>query len=337
VSSGVGATAIGVNAQSTGDTSVSIGNLTKSQMVNSIAIGDKSFVGLGGTNGIAIGLQNTVTGSGAVALGNTNTVTGANSFAFGSGITAAGSNAIVLGSGSDGSRSNAVSVGAAGAERQIVNVAAGTKNTDAVNLGQMNQAIAQAGSGPNLVTQDATSGDILVAGGTNGSHVNFAGASGPRELTGVAAGTTANSASTIGQLTPVVAALGGGAGIDPTTGKVTGPTYNIQGQTTHDVGSALTTLDSGINNLKDEMNAGGIGLVTQDATTRDINVGASTDGGVVNVAGTAGNRKITGVANGDVTSSSVDAINGSQLAGLSSIVATAIGGGSMMNSDGSIS
>jgi hypothetical protein len=44
----------------------------------------------------------------------------------------------------------------------------------------------------------------------------------------------------------------------------------------------------------------------------------------------------TGVAAGDVSSSSIDAINGSQLAGVSSSFATAIGGGSMMNADGSI-
>ena len=51
----------------------------------------------------------------------------------------------------------------------------------------------------------------------------------------------------------------------------------------------------------------------QDATTRVITVGAATDGTVVDVSGTSGNRTITGVANGAVTSTSTDAVNGSQL------------------------
>jgi autotransporter adhesin len=42
----------------------------------------------------------------------------------------------------DGGLSNVVSVGSVGGERQIVNVAAGTRATDAVNVGQMNTGLA---------------------------------------------------------------------------------------------------------------------------------------------------------------------------------------------------
>jgi autotransporter adhesin len=75
-------------------------------------------------------------GFGAVASGNHSTALGANA-------SATGSNSVALGYGSsDDGRDNVVSVGAAGAERQITNVAAGTEDTDAVNVGQLHQGLA---------------------------------------------------------------------------------------------------------------------------------------------------------------------------------------------------
>ncbi|HFX3572054.1 TPA: YadA-like family protein, partial [Pseudomonas aeruginosa] len=65
-------------------------------------------------------------GDGSVAVGK------------GSSATAAGS--VALGAGSVADRANTVSVGAAGGERQITNVRAGTAATDAVNLSQMQAA-----------------------------------------------------------------------------------------------------------------------------------------------------------------------------------------------------
>src|SRR3546814_14466413 len=53
-------------------------------------------------------------------------------------------NSVALGNGSVADRANTVSVGAAGQERQIVNVAAGTSDTDAVNVAQLNKATASA-------------------------------------------------------------------------------------------------------------------------------------------------------------------------------------------------
>src|SRR5690606_41157957 len=48
-------------------------------------------------------------------------------------------NSVALGSGSIADRERTVSVGAAGLERQITNVAAGTEDTDAVNVAQLNE------------------------------------------------------------------------------------------------------------------------------------------------------------------------------------------------------
>src|SRR3546814_7720468 len=48
-------------------------------------------------------------------------------------------NSVALGAGSVADRINSVSVGDAGSERQVTNVAAGTEDTDAVNLAQLQE------------------------------------------------------------------------------------------------------------------------------------------------------------------------------------------------------
>ncbi|ANB73976.1 hypothetical protein AYM40_17590 [Paraburkholderia phytofirmans OLGA172] len=187
-----------------------------------------------------------------------------------------------------------------------------------------------------LVQQDQTSRDLMVASDKDGAHVNFAGTAGARELVGVAAGTTSNSAVNVGQLSPVVASLGGGAQVNA-DGSVTGPTYHVQGGTQNTVGGALDSLDNGLSTLQTQINNGSIGMVTQDQTSRDILVGAATDGLRVNMAGTAGNRVVTGVAAGAVNASSSDAVNGAQLHANAKSTADALGGGSTVNEDGTIS
>ncbi|MFL9862651.1 YadA-like family protein [Paraburkholderia fungorum] len=187
-----------------------------------------------------------------------------------------------------------------------------------------------------LVQQDQRSGDLTVAGNTGGTHVNFVGSAGPRELIGVAAGTTSNSAVNLGQLNPVVASLGGGAQVNA-DGSFVSPTYHMQGGTQNTVGGALDTLDTNLTSLESQINNGSIGIVTQDSTSRDILVGAATDGLRVNMAGTAGNRVVTGVAAGAVNADSVDAVNGSQLHANAASTAAALGGGSTVNADGTIS
>ncbi|MCP2085632.1 UNVERIFIED_ORG: autotransporter adhesin [Paraburkholderia sediminicola] len=187
-----------------------------------------------------------------------------------------------------------------------------------------------------LVQQDQNTRDLMVASDKDGAHVNFAGTAGARELIGVAAGTTSNSAVNVGQLSPVVASLGGGAQVNA-DGSVTGPTYHVQGGTQNTVGGALDSLDNGLSTLQTQINNGSIGMVTQNQTSRDILVGAATDGLRVNMAGTAGNRVVTGVAAGAVNASSSDAVNGAQLHANAQSTADALGGGSTVNEDGTIS
>lgn len=81
----------------------------------------------------ATGSKSAAGGSGAVA-------SAANSIALGNNANAIADDSVALGNGSVADRTNTVSVGAVGAERQIANVAAGTANTDAVNVKQLNTA-----------------------------------------------------------------------------------------------------------------------------------------------------------------------------------------------------
>jgi len=73
------------------------------------------------------------------------------------------------------------------------------------------------------------------------------------------------------------------------------------------------------------------------ATANDVDFNNVTVGGAngVRIDGTTG--KISGVAAGDVNPTSTDAINGSQLAGTAKSVSDALGGGSTVNPDGTVS
>ena len=61
---------------------------------------------------------------------------------MGNNASATHANSVALGNGSVTSGANTVSVGGAGNERRITNVAAGSNSTDAVNVTQLNAAIA---------------------------------------------------------------------------------------------------------------------------------------------------------------------------------------------------
>ncbi|WP_081081118.1 ESPR-type extended signal peptide-containing protein [Burkholderia territorii] len=98
-----------------------------------------------------------------------------------------------------------------------------------------------------------------------------------------------------------------------------------------------TTDISTINGRLDNLSSGTSGLIQQATAGEDLTVGANTDGAAVNFSGTAGTRKLTGIAAGEVSATSSDAANGAQLHGVADSVATAIGGDSVVNADGTIS
>ena len=166
--SGAYSTAIGYQANGSGTNAVAIGKGAQATGDNSISIGTGNVVSGNGSG--AIGDPNTVSGNASYVMGNDNKVTTDNTFVLGNNVTKTVANSVVLGNqssaeavhtgsytykGANDSKvagipvatNGVVSVGAAGAERQIQNVAAGVvsaTSTDAINGSQLyhtNQAI----------------------------------------------------------------------------------------------------------------------------------------------------------------------------------------------------
>lgn len=147
--SGVGSVAIGFNAQASGSASTAIGLIARATARSTTALGEAAIASA--NNAIAIGGNSLATGSFSTALGQASRATAVSSLAAGQGAlaesdgaVALGANAearaedaVALGRGAIADQANTVSVGRAGAERRIVNVAAGTAPTDAVNLAQL--------------------------------------------------------------------------------------------------------------------------------------------------------------------------------------------------------
>ncbi len=72
-----------------------------------------------------------------IAIGGNAFANGTRTLAIGANAVVSGTNSVAIGYGSQASEANTVSVGTSIAGRRIVNVAEGTKTTDAVNLGQV--------------------------------------------------------------------------------------------------------------------------------------------------------------------------------------------------------
>jgi autotransporter adhesin len=96
-----------------------------------------------GANAVASGATSVASGTNAVASAANTSATANNAVAVGANASATANNSVALGAGSVADRANAVSVGttAAGGQRQVTNVAAGTDGTDAVNVNQMQQSV----------------------------------------------------------------------------------------------------------------------------------------------------------------------------------------------------
>jgi len=172
-----------------------------------------------------------------------------------------------------------------------------------------------------LVQQAMPGANITVAAATDGAVVDITGTAGTRTVTGVTAG--ALSASSVDAVN--------GSQLYATNQQVSTNTTNIATNTTNIAGNT-----SAITNLTNNINSGAVGLVQQAAPGANITVAASTDGTVVDMTGTAGTRTVTGVMAGAVNATSVDAINGTQLYGVTQSIANVIGGGSVVNNDGTI-
>ena len=242
------------------------------------------------------------------------TAAGAEAVAIGAGASAAAGNAVALGSGSVADRENTVSVGAAGAQRQLVNVAAATEATDAVNLGQLQAS-----------EQGALRYDLAADGSIDYGSATLGNGDTATTLRNVAAGRVAadsgeavNGAQLSGVSQSLAIHLGGGAGVDA-TGAVTAPTYVINtvaadGAVSQgdygDVGSAFDAVSGSLANVADRADTVDRLAVKYDADAD----GNASDTITLVGAGTGAGVLLDNLADGSVTAGSRQAINGGQLA-----------------------
>ncbi|WJI17409.1 YadA-like family protein [Pseudoxanthomonas winnipegensis] len=276
---------------------------------HSVVVGDNAS---GSANGQTIlGADATSDQANSVALGyRSNASRGAASSYTAYGLTTAQTSA------------GEVAIGATGSERQLTHVAAGNEDTDAVNVAQLRGAVSQIQAiGDGAVMYDVDAGGVVL------DHVTL-GATGSGAAAGIsnlAAGVAQNDAVNVGQLAPAVAALGGGAGIDASTGAVAGPVYSLDDGTNTgtranytNVGTALENLDgrttSNTTNITNLLE-GAAGLVRQDPNSLTVTVAGQTGGTGVSFRNASGQaRTLSGVAAGQQDE---DAVNMAQLRSVS--------------------
>jgi trimeric autotransporter adhesin len=273
-----GAVAIGLDTLADGNKATSLGIRASASATSSVAIGDSASAT--GTEGVAIGVSSKAMGNSGIALGNTASAAGNAGVALGYSTQASGSYSAALGYKAIASGDSSIALGAN----------ANASTTGSVALGQ--------GS---------------VADRANAVSVGTTAVGGQRQIINVAAGTQGTDAVNLNQLATsagsIASAIGGGSVVNA-DGSITAPSYIVQGATVTNLGAAIGGLDTGLTTANDnittitnqlgDLASGTIGLVQQTAagSNAPITVGANTDGATVNFAGTAGNRVLSGVANG---------------------------------------
>ena len=217
-----------------------------------------------------------------------------------------------------GAQIGAVSVGNDDQKRQIINVAAGNQDTDAVNVAQLKNVGVRVGADTNTATigTNKVAADFLAYNG----QLNIKGDN--NRVTTVsendANGKDANVNVKFDYDGLVKAKTGSAVTVDQKTdgnGKTyfeidaaASKTVVANGKNTTVTGTG-TTADPYKVNVQGALT--GISSITNDSGGKIefATTGTTISGGPVNVS----NNKITGVANGDVNATSTDAVNGSQL------------------------
>lgn len=267
----------------------------------------------------------------------------------------AANNGVKLGQDAEAHGDDGVAIGASANANESYATAVGGYSQAAENASAFGHNAAASGTNSTALGSgaQATAADSVAIGSgsvANRDNTVSVGAAGnERVISNVRDGVLATDASTVGQLTrsadAFAEALGGGARYDPDTGALIMPSYNMSDGTFNNVGDALTNLDQrtttnhqAIADLNTSIVNGTIGLVQQDPSTGVITVGSQTGGSVVDLTNSQGEaRQIQGVAAGAITSDSTFAVNGGQIHAVGSSISSALGGGSQVLFDGTVS
>ncbi len=312
VSTGQRSIAMGASSSSVGQYSMALGRYANSGGDYSIAQGDKSNAA--GLNAIAIGRNSSAAGEKATALGNAAKATEIMSIALGDTANASKAYSMALGASSVASEENAIALGRSSVASGTDSLALGRQTlasaANAIAIGAESKAAENATAVGTKAEANGLNSIALGSGGIADADNTIA--LGNQSLA-VAAGAIA-----IGQGNKA----DGANAIALGNGSVTGGANAIAlGQ------GSYAGLENGI----------AIGGQASAQGTNSVALGAgsvATEDNSVSVGNTTDQRKIVNMAAGDISTSSTDAINGSQLYAISKSVADRLGGGATVNAQG---
>lgn len=304
-----GATAIGANATAAYNNDVAVG---PGANANSAPNG-------GGAGAVAIGTA-VANGTAAVAIGGNAYTIGDSAIALGN-ASATGNGAVAIGAYAYTSASTAI-----GHLAQALNpfdVALGANAVTAAPDTGMTAlfGIAAAGTSTGVVSVGAASGNIIFQRQIQNVAPGVISARSTDAINGSQLYAAAQGVDRLGQST--ASAFGGSAMYDASTGQITATSFTIQGSPYTNVSDAFAAVDTAITgtdtklaDLTTNITQGTIGLVQQVGGAPShgvLTVGAQTGGTLVDMTGTDGTRRLTGLSPGTVSATSTDAVTGAQL------------------------
>lgn len=304
---------------------------TLTNVSNSLVMGDHNTLE-GRKNVISLGNENTVTADEAVAIGNGTTVSAKSGVAIGVGSVAdrvAGSKGAFapdiipdVAVPTWISKAGAVSVGSSSMTRQIINVAAGTNDTDAVNVAQLKKALesidVDAGTGIKVdkITKDGKT--------TYKISTNIVGSDNTTDTTTVTPNQTNTGSTDTSQETTNGTSTKTGEAVTVST-ETKATHFGADNNETVDVQPGQTlNINGDEKNISTSVNGNSIKVkLKKDITVDSVTAGdtsISTNGltiqggpSITKTGIDGGNKHVTNVAAGDISEKSTDAVNGSQL------------------------
>ncbi|EAN3866198.1 adhesin [Salmonella enterica] len=312
------------------DAWIAIGKGAKASSVGgstaSISIGVNAISAVGAT---AVGYDSHATGQSSVSMGQLSTAAGSRGVAIGSGASAAGDYTVALAVGSSASGESAVAIGQGSAAQKKGSVALGHK---ASSSGEKSVALG--------ASSKATGDDSLALGrnalGNGTSSIAMGAESEANGLYSLAFG-----ANSIADADNTVA-LGYGASATKAGAMVFGQAGKADGLNSIALGnksqaSSENSIAIGQESYSGSEKSIAIGSLSNVTGVNSVALGTEStaaEDNTVSVGNDTLQRKIVHMAKGDISSTSTDAINGSQLYDISKSVADRLGGGASVSTAG---
>ena len=294
--------ALGASSVASEENAIALGRSSVASGTDSLAFGRQSLASA--ANAIAIGAE-TEAAENATAIGNNAKAKGTNSMAMGFGSLADKVNTIALGNGSQALADNAIAIGQGNKADGVDAIALGngsqSRGLNTIALGTASNATGDKSLA--LGSNSSANGINSVALGADSiadldNTVSVGNSSLKRKIVNVKNGAiksdsydAINGSQLYAISDSVAKRLGGGAAVDVDDGTVTAPTYNLKNGSKNNVGAALAVLDE--NTLQ------------WDQAKGKYSAAHGTSSPTASV--------ITDVADGTISASSKDAVNGSQL------------------------